>query len=65
MCIKHMSSQERENTSAVPQGGFAFILYAGKWSNRCFVGQMIDVNVKCYKITLMTESDDNYKISAV
>jgi hypothetical protein len=35
-----------------------------KKSNRFFVGQVTDVDVKCYKMTLLRKSGDNGKIFA-
>jgi uncharacterized GH25 family protein len=40
------------------------VSYAGKRSNRFCVGQVTDVDIKCYKMTFLRKSDDNGKIYA-
>jgi hypothetical protein len=38
--------------------------YGGKRSTRFYVGQVTDVDVKCYEMTFLRKSDDNGKIFA-
>jgi hypothetical protein len=57
-------SQKHENYSALLHSYFALLSYAGKSSNRFFVGQVIVVDVKCYKMIFLRKNYDNDKIFA-